>query len=90
MTPNVTRIRGVTYPSMTAAAKALGVAVATVARAMDMGTLDTCGLDRTSGLLDGVAYKSKTDAAAALNVNISTLRARIRRGKATWTPTAHA
>jgi hypothetical protein len=37
-------IRGVTYPSLMAAARALGVSRASIAYAMENGKLDTCGL----------------------------------------------
>ena len=81
MTTPVT-VRGVTYPSMTAAARALGVTKQAVSRALDKGTLDGVGFGRRCEptytrptIVCGVAYPSRRSAAAALGVRPSQLSA---------------
>ena len=76
-------IRGTSYPSATAAARALGLSLQTVVNARALGTLDRCGLG-ISGNLDGDAnrketringrtYESRKDAARALGLSVSQL-----------------
>lgn len=82
-----TRIRGVDYPSVSEAARQLGVTFSTVFGAMERGTLDACGIpDRTAGYCDGVQYPSKAAAARALGIKPQVLHTRILRGKIKWVP----
>lgn len=81
-------IRGVLYPSVSEAARQLGVCFATVFGAMERGTLDNCGTrrDKLAGYLDGTYYPSKVAAARAMGVAPQVIYNRIIRGKSTWTP----
>lgn len=84
------RIRGVDYPSMRSAARALGVSNTTIMRALDRGTLETCGnLARNAGTIDGVWYYCKADAARERGINKFTFAKQIRRGVVEWIPTPH-
>lgn len=47
--PHPVTIRGVTYPSQTAAAKALGVSTSRISNAKREGTLDLVGLRKAAG-----------------------------------------
>lgn len=81
MTKRVT-IRGRSYPSQTAAAKALGVTLPTVNMAAKLGTLDYVGLGKEGTrqamlsnrraakpiVLNGVEYESQVEAASALGL----------------------
>lgn len=80
----VIRIRGVTYPSMKAAAAALGVNKSTIWRALEKGTLETCGLNMCAGTVDGIWYPSKSAAARAHGVNEFTFIGRVNSGKVNW------
>ena len=82
MTAVPTRIRGVDYPSMGAAARALGVTRGAIWYAMEKGTLDRCGLGAigigaaVTGLRKpcwyrGKHYPSRSDAARAHGVSVS-------------------
>ena len=87
--PVITEIRGEVYPSMTAASKAIGVTVWTIAKAMNEGRLETVGLwgkagKPRSGRWRGVWYPSITAAARAANVPPSTFSARIHSGRDEW------
>ena len=69
------RIRGITYPSQRAAARALGVCDATVRKALDAGRIDEVGLNIRRGghpgtpcLYRGKAYPSRAAAAKACGV----------------------
>jgi phage protein U len=63
-------ICGVTYPSQTAAALALGVSARTVSAAKKRDALDRVGLDAVEPLtIRGVTYPSQTAAALALGVS---------------------
>jgi len=73
-------IRGVTYPSQTAAAGALGVSQATISNAMARGTLDGVGLgvdgtprgrEQVPVTIRGVSYPSITAAAKAHGVTVA-------------------
>lgn len=82
-----TKIRGVVYPSISEAARQLGVNVSTVFAALNNGTLETCGLkDRYAGYLDDVWHPSKSAAARDLGISQPALAKRIERGTATWLP----
>jgi len=70
------RIRGVDYPSINQAAKALGVGPTTVWRALDEGRLETVGLYRTHGrprpvTIDGVVYPSYRAAVAGTGLTMA-------------------
>ena len=80
-------IRGVSYPSMRSAARALGVSNTTIMRALNRGTHETSAVfTKNAGTLDGVWYYCKADAAWARGVNASTFRRQIRKGKIAWMP----
>lgn len=80
-------VRGTIYPSMSEAARQLGVSVTTIYGALERGTLDTCGLpDKHAGYLDGVWYPSKVAAARTLGITGQGLHRRIQRSKMTWVP----
>ena len=84
MTPCPVRIRGVTYPSLTAAARALGVPIPTVMRALDKGTLETCGLDHFGGFINGQYFPTKTAAARAQGVTECAFRYAVKTGRTVW------
>jgi hypothetical protein len=63
-----TLIRGVEYPSQTAAARALGIAQSGICKHLDRGTIDTTGLGRVtppgrSVTIGGTQYTSIAQAA---------------------------
>lgn len=74
-------IRGVTYESGRAAAKALGVHPGVVSQARKHGWLDGVGLGVGKPItIDGVTYKSGADAARAIGISeskISRLRGKV-------------
>lgn len=65
------KIRGTEYPSMTAAAKALGVSRSVVWQAKSEGRLDTVGtgVNATPCIIHGKEYPSIMEASRQLNVN---------------------
>lgn len=74
-----TCVRGVTYPSQAAAAKALGVAPSALHGATERGTLDNVGLGRARHnlvplMIGDVIYPSARAASEATGVNVKTLR----------------
>lgn len=74
-----TRVRGVTYPSQAAAAKALGVVLTTIHGATERGTLDSVGLGRARHnvvpmKIGDVVYPTALAASQATGVNVKTLR----------------
>lgn len=85
MMPGVpVRIRGVTYPSLTAAGKALGVNPSTVAMHLDNGTIDRTGLGQSHArpyTYAGVTYSSMSTAALALDIPGSTFSDRVKKGR---------
>lgn len=82
-----TEIRGVIYPSISEAARQLGVNISTVFKALNNGTLETCGLkNQHAGYLDGVWYLSKSAAAREIGISQPALVKRIERGTSTWLP----
>ena len=82
MTSPVT-IRGVTYPTQTAAAKALGVWPAAITRAKALGTLDFAGLGKRKCpvRVRGVDYPSQEIAARAFGVTSTSVRHYLDKGK---------
>mgnify|MGYP007100042869 CR=1 FL=1 len=79
-------IRGITYQSQNAAAKAFGISGAAVSIAKKKGRLDTVGLDpkKTEAypvVIRGVEYPSQYAAAKALNVSPTTIWNALERGK---------
>lgn len=97
MTPVPTMIRGVTYPSMTAAARALGVHLSTVHAAVDRGTADRIGLVGGRGgpagqpvTLNGQRFPSMAAAARALGVRWSSVKKAVDAGRHTIRPRARA
>lgn len=82
--PMPTDIRGTVYPSMTAAAKALGVCVSVVQKAIDNGTTATVGLYKTQGrpranTYLGVSYPSIAAASAATGHSKSKIYRRLKK-----------
>ena len=83
--PTPTLIRGVLYSSMNEASRALGVDRATIYKAREAGTLETCGLRKTKALacdIDGVTYPSIQKAARATGIPYSTLQKRLKKERA--------
>ena len=78
--PKETQVRGVTYPSIQAAADSLGVTREAIRRAAKRGRLDVVGLNprgRNRGrrvTLDGVTYKSIHEASKQTGVPYDKLR----------------
>lgn len=78
-------IRGVTYPSVLAAARALGVSPAAICNARARGGLETVGLNPTITTpcpvaIRGVTYPSQNAAARALGVSAATIYMALERG----------
>ena len=74
-------IRGVTYPSHTHAAKAVGVVPSTITLAKSNGTLDLVGLGREVPVtVRGTYYHSSRAAARALGVAESTISTALNNG----------
>ncbi|MBC6437127.1 MAG: hypothetical protein GDA52_03060 [Rhodobacteraceae bacterium] len=91
---NPITIRGVTYPSQAAAARALGVSTSSVARLARRGEPDSIGIGTKSGqpiTIRGVTYPSQAAAARALGisrqaVNDATRTGRLERCGLGWPP----
>ena len=65
----ITKIRGVTYPSVKAASEALGVTVNAIYSALNRGNINTVGLGKSQPRpvdLDGIAFPSIRSASLAL------------------------
>lgn len=80
--PEVT-IRGVTYPTLYAAAKALGVSYASVKNMRKKGRLDMLGVGTGVPMpvrIRGVDYPSTKAAAKALGVSVNTVQSACARG----------
>lgn len=82
-----TLIRGVRYPSITEAARALGVHPTAIVNALSRGTVERVGLNGgrvgrppRSVTIRGVSYPSLRAAAVALGLNPSTVSRAIGRG----------
>lgn len=77
--PKPVTIRGVTYESQSAAARALGVYVRAIQSAIERGTLATVGLNmnrRNNGVkvsIDGVLYPSIAEASRQTGISYDTL-----------------
>lgn len=81
------RIRGVDYPSISDAARALGLTPAAISFALDRGTIDTVGLPVPRGAprccrVNGVRYGTLTAAARANGVTVAAIHHALRRGTA--------
>jgi hypothetical protein len=74
-------MHGVTYPSMTAAAKAFGVNPSTIFRALEDGVIDSYFPDRQCSpkgvAVNGVSYPSIRAASKALRMGRDTIRGRL-------------
>jgi AraC-like DNA-binding protein len=69
-------IRGVHYPSISAAARTLGISVSAIHGALERGTADNCGLGiqpSTPITCDGTLYPSISAFARAFGMSSSTL-----------------
>lgn len=74
-------VRGKTYPSIAAAARALGVTTSALWQRIERGTQDRAGAPRGKPVeARGVRYASTKEAAAALGVRPGVIRAYICRG----------
>jgi hypothetical protein len=81
--PVRTIIRGVEYPSMAAAARALGVNRVAVWQAAERGTLNRVGFgDKVPVIIDGITYPSLSEAARALGITHQSVSSRVRWGTA--------
>lgn len=85
-TPVPTLIRGTLYPSMTAAARALNVKVATIFQAAERGTLDRVGLVQPGGprkpcYINGQVWPSRTAAAKAIGVRRASISKALATGR---------
>lgn len=83
--PKEITIRGVTYRSQTAAAKALGVSESAIYDARRRGTLETVGIKQSRGTpikIDGAVYPSRKAAAEALGCSKGKIWRMIDRGEA--------
>ena len=82
-----TIIRGVEYPSLTAAAKALGVTVCAVWYALENDRLETVGLrqhgQKRACYINGARWPSRTAAARALGVTRAAISKAITEGRGT-------
>jgi len=82
--PVLTKIRGIVYPSMGAAARAHGLSKRAIAHAMDNGTLDNVGTGkskRRAFTYEGTTYSSQADCARAYGVLPSTFNDRLLAGR---------
>jgi len=71
------KIRGVTYPSVKAAAKAEGVSKYSIYSALNRGVMDSVGLGHTQSQpidLGGISFRSMGAASVALGFNRSFVR----------------
>lgn len=92
--PSPTLIRGVLYPSQSAAARALGVSQSTINQALERGTQDHVGQGRRwrSGAplrpcyINGHRWPSRTAAANALGVSRAAISHAIAAGRTTVRP----
>lgn len=80
--PHPVTIRGVTYPSINAAARELGLSVNGVWRANKVGRLDQIGSmgNRKPVTVRGVRYETMGEAARALGVSRDTMRRSYKNG----------
>lgn len=76
--PTPITIRGVTYPSQSAAARALDISQSNLTAMLRAGTIDNAGKGRNLHsqkiMLDGKEYASMSHAADELDVNPTTVR----------------
>jgi len=88
--PKPVTIRGVTYPSISAAARAHGVRPSTIHSAMERGRLDYVGVGSSKNgkwngspvVIRGVTYSSLREAARALGVSPQAVSTALMRGTA--------
>lgn len=77
-------IRGVHYPSITAAARALGVTDRAVHHALDEGNPDRVGTGKSRPrqfTYNGVTYRSQAACARAYGIPTNTFNDRLRQGR---------
>ena len=84
--PVPVRVRGMLFPSLTAAAKHLGISVAAVWIAIEEGREDSVGLNSKPALrkpcrINGMTFISRTAAAAALGVTRAAISRAIAAGR---------
>ena len=89
---NPVSIRGTTYRSTAAAARALKVGVRKIENNLDRGTPDKIAPCQTHMkkpcMVDGVYYSSMGDASRALGVSVEAVRQRVKRNAAWLAKTA--
>jgi hypothetical protein len=81
--PEPVLIRGVRYPSMGAAARALGVTRRAIVHALDEGTPDRVGTGKSQPrkfIYRGVTYRSQAACARAFRIPSNTFNDRLARG----------
>jgi hypothetical protein len=77
-------IRGIIYPSICAAARALGVTRSTVYKALELGQLDGVGLGKTKARAfeyEGIVYKSQAACARVYKIPTNTFNDRLLQGR---------
>ena len=80
------RIRGVTYRSVAAAARALNVGVRKIESNLNRGTPDSIAPCQTHMkkpcMVDGVSYPSMASASKSLGISVEAVRQRVKRNAA--------
>jgi len=86
------RIRGVTYRSVAAAARALNVGVRKIESNLNRGTPDSIAPCQTHMkkpcMVDGVSYPSMASASKSLGISVEAVRQRVKRNAAWLAKTA--
>jgi hypothetical protein len=89
---NPVSIRGTTYRSTAAAARALKVGVRKIENNLDRGTPDKIAPCQTHMkkpcMVDGVYYSSMSDASRAIGISVEAVRQRVKRNAAWLAKTA--
>ena len=89
---NPVSIRGTTYRSTAAAARALKVGVRKIEKNLDRGTPDKIAPCQTHMkkpcMVDGVYYSSMSDASRAIGISVEAVRQRVKRNAAWLAKTA--
>jgi hypothetical protein len=83
--PVIIRIRGVTYPSMADAARAIGVTPRAITHALDRGKIDEVGLHGVGPkpkpvTVGGITFARKRDLAKALGKTVEAIVMSLKRG----------
>jgi hypothetical protein len=83
--PVIVRIRGITYPSMADAARAIGVTPRAITHALNRGAIDEVGLHGVGPkpkpvTVGGITFTSKRELANFLGKNINAIVMALKRG----------